>query len=142
MSSFAFKPLCSLPNHHGHQGMWNIERDGEYLIQYQYWAFRSCASACLMNFTTSPVWSDTVKFNEFVEFLRKEVPVKGGSLSGYNAKEFYMLFSRSMTSYSSDYYEAILKSPLVKKIDTYANKAHGGALVSLYRLSLAKDFPA
>lgn len=100
------------------------------------WAFSSCAvgSFCgfTRNYTAHEFWKEEACVEAFVQWLKKPKSLKE-VFGDYNPKEYYFLLS-------NDKENKLREHSLVKKVDAFENKSHSSSGVSLYRLSLMKDF--
>jgi hypothetical protein len=109
------------------------------LCQIEEWLFASCAVHGFSELNIynprsydDPLWS-TKLVNALVVWLGE---TKTGAQGSWPWRE--ALFC--ITPNQKYHLTALVKHPNVKLIDTFTNKAHGGNLMHLYRLSVDKDF--
>jgi hypothetical protein len=109
--------------------------NGEPLCNMEEWLFQSCAvhgmSGMTDHYHPSVPWT-TKLVDALLEWFKE---VKGAQ-GGWPWRE--VLFC--ITAHQRDQLQGLVKHPNVKLIDRFTNKAHGGAIMYLYRLSVEKDF--
>jgi hypothetical protein len=108
--------------------------NNEPLCDIEEWLFRSCAVFGMSGFSTN--YHNILWTPELVEALILWFADNKGAQGGYPWRE--ILFC--LTCYQADEMSALVKSPHVKLIDKFTNKAHSGTPMRLYRLSVDKDF--
>jgi hypothetical protein len=99
------------------------------------WLFHSCAVHGMAGMTDyyhpSVPWT-----TELVDALIHWFKEVKGAQGGWAWRE--VLFC--VTAYQRDHLKGLVTHPNTKLLDVFTNKAHGGAKMHLYRLSVDKDF--
>jgi hypothetical protein len=126
-------------------GVFTLCLDGQKLCDYVGWGFASCSVALLENFkayvrdytnskNTKSNWELLTENQEALfEFLNCT------GCDNWLPREYLMVLSpMQIRSFQSA--GKFLEHPCIKEVDHWTNKSHGGNRISLYRISLQKDF--
>ncbi len=108
--------------------------EGDELCVVHTWAFSSCACYALQSFKNYCHTFTKESAEQFFHLLNTNEPS-----SGWLPEEMYFLLTSTQSN--SGTFKQLVNRPCVKQVDSFTNKAHGGAIMGLFRYSLANDFP-